>query len=138
MPLRAKFYITLILASGLIGLAVQLLRFSPPDPYFFAFFFLITVLTSGVKVRLPMVTVTLSVNFLFILVSIARFTLPEALAIAAVGTVVQCLWQAKARPRFIQVTFSTCSICIATIAAYAVFHGALFRILGRLNFILLA
>ncbi len=42
-----------------------------------------------------MVTVTLSVNFLFILVAIARFTLPEALAIAAVATIVQCVWQAK-------------------------------------------
>src|ERR1035437_10670181 len=113
MPLRAKFYITLILASGLIGLAVQLLHFAPPAPYFFWFFFLITILTSGLKVRLPMVTVTLSVNFLFILVAIARFTLPEALVVAAAGTVVQCLWQAKARPRVIQVAFSACSICLA-------------------------
>src|SRR5580704_14200230 len=90
MPLRAKFYIALILASGLIGLTAQLLHFAPPDQTFFWFFFVITVVTSGLKVRLPMVTVTLSVNFLFILVAIARFTLPEALAIAAAGTIVQC------------------------------------------------
>jgi len=138
MQLRAKFYITLILASGLIGLAVQLLHFAPPDPYLFWFFFAITILTSGVKVRLPMVTVTLSVNFLFILVGIARFTLPEALAIAAAGTIVQCLWQARARPRAIQVAFSTCSICLAVMAAHAVFRGPLYSILGKDNFVLLA
>ena len=138
MPLRAKFYITLILASGLIGLAVQLLRFSPPDPYFFWFFFLFTVLTSGLKVRLPMVTVTLSVNFLFILVGIARFTLPEALAVAAAGTIVQCVWHPKARPRAIQVIFSTCSICLAAMAGHAVFRGPLYGILGKDNFVLLA
>ena len=134
MPLRAKFYITLILASGIIGLASQLLHFAPPDPYFFWFFFLITVLTSGVKVRLPMVTVTLSVNFLFILVGIARFTLPEALAIAAVGTVVQCVWQAKAASPVHPGAFSTCSICLAVMAAHAVFHGPLLKVLGKDNF----
>jgi diguanylate cyclase (GGDEF)-like protein/putative nucleotidyltransferase with HDIG domain len=138
MPSRAKFYITLILASGLIGLATQLLYFAPSRPYFFWSFFLITILTSGVKVRLPMVTVTLSVNFLFILVGIAEFSLPEALVIAAIGTVVQCVWQAKARPRIIQVAFSSCSICLAVMAAHAVFHGPLFRILGEHNFVLLA
>jgi diguanylate cyclase (GGDEF)-like protein/putative nucleotidyltransferase with HDIG domain len=103
----------------------------------FWFFFAITVLTSGVKVRLPMVTVTLSVNFLFILVAIASFSLPEALAIAAVGTVVQCIWHTTVRPRFIQVAFSTSSICLAVMAAHAVFHGPLTRYLDQHNFVLL-
>lgn len=138
MPLRAKFYIALILGSGLVGLITQLLHFSPPDPTFFWFFFLITVLTSGLKVRLPMVTVTLSVNFLFILVAIAILTLPEALAIAAVATIIQCIWQAKVRPRFIQVAFSTNSICLAVMAAHAVFHGPLLGLLSKNNFLLLA
>jgi diguanylate cyclase (GGDEF)-like protein/putative nucleotidyltransferase with HDIG domain len=137
MPLRAKFYIALVLTSGLIGLAQQLLHFAPPDPFLFWPFFVITVLTSGVKVRLPMVTVTLSVNFLFILVGIVWFTLPEALAIAAAGTIVQCVWQAKARPRVIQVAFSTCSICLAVIGGHEVYHGTLYTILGKDNFILL-
>ncbi|HEU5021969.1 MAG TPA: HD domain-containing phosphohydrolase [Bryobacteraceae bacterium] len=138
MPLRAKFYIALVLTSGLIGLAQQLLHFAPPDPLLFWPFFAITVLTSGVKVRLPMVTVTLSVNFLFILVGIVKFPLPEALTIAAAGTIVQCVWQAKARPRVIQVAFSTCSICLAVIGGHEVFHGPLYDILGKDNFILLA
>src|SRR6185312_8422605 len=137
MPLRAKFYIALVLTSGLIGLTQQLLHFAPPDPFFFWLFFGITVLTSGVKVRLPMVTVTLSVNFLFILVGIVKFPLPEALAIAAAGTIVQCVWQAKARPRVIQVAFSTCSICLAVIAGHEAYHGTLYDILGKDNFILL-
>ncbi len=138
MPLRAKFYITLILALGLIGLAFQLLHFHSPSPYFFWFFFAITILTSGVKVRLPMVTVTLSVNFLFILVAIAKFTLPESLAVAAAGTIVQCVWQAKVRPRIIQVAFSTSSICLAVMAGHSVFWGPLLGILGKDNFVLLA
>src|ERR1700733_6324709 len=129
MPLRAKFYIALILASGTVGLATQLLHFDASHhPYFFCFFFLITVLTSGLKVPLPTVTVTLSVNFLFILVAIEEFSLPEALAIAAAAAIVQVLWQAKVR-RTVQVAFSTCSICLAVMAAHAVFHGPLLNIL---------
>src|ERR1700733_9822655 len=137
MPLRAKFYSALDFRSGLIGLTTQLLHFAPPDQTFFWFFFLITVLTSGLKVRLPMVTVTLSVNFLFILVAIAKFTLPEALLIAAAGTIVQCVWQAKVRPRIVQIAFSTCSICLAVVAAHAVFHGPLSHVLNEHNFLLL-
>ena len=53
------------------------------------------------------------------------------------GAVIQSLWQSKAR-RFIQVAFSTCSICLAAIAGHAVFHGALNGILGEQNFLLLA
>jgi hypothetical protein len=68
MPLRAKFYIALILTSGMIGLVGQLLHFGPSHDYYFWVLLLVTVLTSGLKVPLPTVTVTLSVNFLFILV----------------------------------------------------------------------
>jgi diguanylate cyclase (GGDEF)-like protein/putative nucleotidyltransferase with HDIG domain len=120
------------------GLVLQLRHLAPANPSFFWLFFAITVLTSGLKVRLPMVAVTLSVNFLFILVAIARLSLPEALAIGALGTVVQCLWQAKNRPRVVQVAFSACSICLAIIAGHAVFHGPLTRLLDESNFILLA
>ena len=136
MPLRAKFYIALILAAGMTGLIVQFFHLAAP-PTSFWFFLVITVLCSGLKVPLPTVTVTLSVNFLLILVAIAYYRLPEAMAIAAAGAIVQVLWQAKVR-RFIQVAFSTCSICLAVIASHAVFHGALNRILGDQNFLLLA
>jgi diguanylate cyclase (GGDEF)-like protein/putative nucleotidyltransferase with HDIG domain len=137
MPLRAKFYIALIIASGTFGLVSQFLHFSSVEPLSFWFYLFVTVVTSGLKVRLPMVTVTLSVNFLFILVCIAKFPLPEAMAVAALGTVVQCLWQAKVRPRAIQVAFSTCSICLAVFAAHKVFHGTLYGFMGPQNVLLL-
>ena len=104
MPLRAKFYIALILAAGTTGLIGQFFQLAAP-PTSFWFFLAITVLCSGLKVPLPTVTVTLSVNFLLILVAIAQYRLPEAMAIAAAGAIVQVLWQAKVR-RFIQVAFT--------------------------------
>ena len=137
MPLRARAYITLILASGIVGLVDQLVHFGSADPMLFWGYFLVTIVTSGMKVKLPMVTISLSVNFLFILVGIAVFTLPEALALAAAGTVVQCVWQAKVRPRPIQVAFSVCSLSLAVMAAHATFHSPLYGFLGKFNVLLL-
>jgi diguanylate cyclase (GGDEF)-like protein/putative nucleotidyltransferase with HDIG domain len=133
MPIRAKIYIALVLALGGAALATQLVRLDGANAGIFWLYFIVTVLTSGLKVRLPMVFATLSVNFLFILVAIAKFSLPEALLLTAAGCVVQCLWRPRVRPRAIQIAFSTSSMCLATYAAYFTFHGVLSRIMGDLH-----
>ncbi len=136
MPTRAKAYISLVLALGgasLLAPLVPLAQFQSADPWIFWAYFLLTVFTSGLKVRLPMVFATLSVNFLFILVGIVYFTLPQAVVLGAAGTVVQCLWRAHVRPKVVQIAFSTSSVCLATFAAHAVFHGPLGNILGVLH-----
>jgi diguanylate cyclase (GGDEF)-like protein/putative nucleotidyltransferase with HDIG domain len=133
MPLRAKSYIALILALGGFGFAASMSRFSSAEPWQFWPYFAVTILTSGLKVRLPTVFATLSVHFLFVLVGIALFSLPEAIMLGAAGTVVQCLWRPRVRPRFIQIAFSTSSIVMAVIAAFAVFNGPLRTVLGELH-----
>jgi diguanylate cyclase (GGDEF)-like protein/putative nucleotidyltransferase with HDIG domain len=133
MPLPARLYIALILAAGSVGLAVEIARFSSPDPIQFWLYFLVTLLTSGLKVRLPMVFATLSVNFLFILVGIVMFSLPEAILLGATGILVQCLWRPRVKPRAIQIAFSVSAISIAVIAAHAVFHGPLKGLMGDVH-----
>jgi diguanylate cyclase (GGDEF)-like protein/putative nucleotidyltransferase with HDIG domain len=136
MPTRAKIYIAIVLALGgasLIVPLVALAQLQTASPWIFWAYFLLTVSTSGLKVRLPMVFATLSVNFLFILVGIVYFTLPQAVVLGAAGTIVQCLWRAHVRPKLVQIAFSTSSICLATFAAHAVFHGVLGNILGVLH-----
>jgi hypothetical protein len=137
MPLRAKTYITFVLGAGAFGLAAQLAHFHSSDPFVFWCYFLVTILTSGLKVRLPMVFATLSVNFLVILVGIVQFSLPEAMLLGVAGTVVQCLWRPRVQPKTIQIAFSACSIGLAVMAAHWVFHGALNPILGELHPLLL-
>jgi diguanylate cyclase (GGDEF)-like protein/putative nucleotidyltransferase with HDIG domain len=133
MPLSARLYIALILAAGSVGLAVEIARFSSPDPIQFWLYFLVTLLTSGLKVRLPMVFATLSVNFLFILVGIVMFSLPEAILLGATGILVQCLWRPRVRPKAIQIAFSVSAISIAVIAAHVVFHGPLKGLMGDVH-----
>ncbi|MDP9170913.1 MAG: diguanylate cyclase, partial [Acidobacteriota bacterium] len=121
--MRAKSYIALIVALGCFLVGLQLLRFASPDPLHFWLFFAVTVLTSGLKVRLPMVFVTLSVNFLVIMVGIVQFSLPEAVLLGATGTMIQCLWRPRVRPKAIQIAFSTSSSCLAVMAGHYIFHG---------------
>jgi diguanylate cyclase (GGDEF)-like protein/putative nucleotidyltransferase with HDIG domain len=137
MPIRARLYIAVILAAGSFGVAAQLAHFQSAHPIQFWCYFLVTVLTSGLKIRLPMVFATLSVNFLFILVGIVQFSLPEAILLGVAGTIVQCLWRPRSRPKAIRIAFSTCSIAMAVTAAHTVFHGPLNPILGELHPLLL-
>ena len=137
MPLRAKFYIALILGTGTVGFGAQLLNFHSNDPLQFWAYFVVTILTSGLKVRLPMVFATLSVNFLFILVGIVQFGLPEAMVLGVAGTIVQCLWRPRVQPKIIQIAFSACSIGISVTVAHSLFHGPLGAMLGELHPLLL-
>src|SRR5580700_9971224 len=137
MPIRARLYIALILAAGIFGVVAQLTHFHSSQPLEFWCYFLVTLLTSGLKIRLPMVFATLSVNFLFILVGIVQFSLPEALVLGVAGTIVQCLWRPRSRPKAIQIAFSACSIGLAVATAHSVFHGPLNGILADLNPLLL-
>jgi diguanylate cyclase (GGDEF)-like protein/putative nucleotidyltransferase with HDIG domain len=133
MPNRARLYIALILAAGTFGVSAQLVHFQSAHPIQFWCYFLVTVLTSGLKIRLPMVFATLSVNFLFILVGIVVFSLPEAIVLGVAGTFVQCLWRPRSRPKAIRIAFSTCSIAMAVVAAHTVFRLTLIPVLGELN-----
>src|SRR5580658_9865156 len=137
MPIRAKLYIALILCAGTAGLAAQLAHLRSPDPLLFWGYFVFTLLTSGLKVRLPTVFATLSVNFLSILMGIVLFSLPEAILLGVAGTIVQCLWRPRVRPKAIQISFSACSIGLSVAAAHTLFHGPLNGLLGDLNPLLL-
>jgi diguanylate cyclase (GGDEF)-like protein/putative nucleotidyltransferase with HDIG domain len=137
MPIRARLYIALILAAGTIGVAGQLAHFTSAHPVQFWCYFLVTILTSGLKIRLPMVFATYSVNTLFILVGIVQFSLPEAIVLGVAGTIVQCLWRPRSRPKAIRIGFSACSIAMAVTVAHIVFHGPLNPLLGELHPVLL-
>jgi hypothetical protein len=77
------------------------------------------------KVRLPGIPGTMSVNFLFILIGIADFTMAEALTISCAAILVQCLWRTRTQPWPLQVAFNLAALAISIAAAYLVSHLAL-------------
>ena len=126
MPNNAKIYIGLIVALGFAVLAGCLLfQAEFPDlPRYFSYL-LLAVLASTMKVRLPGITGTMSVNFLFILIGIADFTLAETVTMGCLAILVQCLWRTRTRAKLVQVVFNVGALAISIAAAYQVSHFTL-------------
>lgn len=118
LPIVVKLYIYVLGGCGLALAAMLFAHWSFKPPWLFAVYLLLGTLSSGMKVRLPGVTGTLSVGFLFILLGIADCSASEAVAIAWATTLTQLYWKPNRRPRLIQVIFNLGSTTIATTAAY--------------------
>ena len=55
----------------------------------------IALVASGLKVQLPGIDGTMSVNFLFVLLGILELSLPETLAIGCSAALLQCVWRTR-------------------------------------------
>src|SRR6266446_3948220 len=124
MPNKATRYIALITILGfmvLVGCLVFRAEF-PDLPRYFSYLFL-AVLASTLKVRLPLITGTMSVNFLFILIGIADFTLAETITMGCAAILMQCVWQT--RPRLVQVMFNVAALALSIAVTYQVSHFVL-------------
>jgi hypothetical protein len=126
MPTKAKIYIGVIVVLGFAlltgGLFLQP-RF-PNLPRYLSYL-LLAVFASTLKLRLPGIAGTMSVNFLFILIGIADFTLAETLTLGCAAILIQCLWRTRRRPRPVQVVFNVAALTISIGAAYQVSHFTL-------------
>jgi hypothetical protein len=61
----------------------------------FVCYLAVAVLASSLKVQLPGIDGTMSVNFLFILLGVMELSLPETLVIGCTATLVQSVWHAR-------------------------------------------
>jgi putative nucleotidyltransferase with HDIG domain len=94
-------------------------------PAKFAAYLFTAVLASRLKVELPEITGTISVNFLFILIGIAELSFSETLTLGCSAILVQCLATRRGWPKIEHVLFNISSAAIAIAAAYFVDHGPL-------------
>ncbi len=78
------------------------------------------MLASRLKVHLPGITGTMSVNFLFILLGIVELSLAETLALGCTGILMQCFYRDK--PHLVQVMFNVCGSAWAIAAAYQIYY----------------
>src|SRR5580765_6883612 len=127
LSVPAKLFITMIVLAGLGTLIYGGIHQSSKNIAEFICYLGIAILASRLKVNLPGITGTLSVNFLFILIGILELSFSETMILGAVSMVAQCLF--PDRPRAIQVTFNVCAGCLSTALAYLVYHHALTNLL---------
>src|ERR1035438_6737680 len=95
MSNRATTFITTTAAIGIFVLAHSLWYWHSDDLTRFICYLIIATLASGLKIQLPGIDGTMSVNFLFILLGVLEMSLPETLVVGCTASLAQCLWSAR-------------------------------------------
>jgi len=119
MRLPAKVYIGLIAIGGALAIYDAIIAWHSDDLMRFFCNLAVCVLVSGLKVNLPGIKGTMSVNFLFILIGVSQMTLGETLVLGCAGTLVQCFWKSKNPVKPIRLLFSVSNMAIAVTGCYA-------------------
>ncbi len=122
MPTKAKLFIALAIIPGLIMLSLGVSHWESADPARFTIYLLLALVASTLKVRLPGLTGTMSMNFLFILIGVSQMSFSETLAIGTIATVMQCVWRSKSRPTIPQVLFNVAALTMAITSASFIYH----------------
>jgi len=128
LSLSAKLFIALEIAAGLGALLYGAIHQSSRNIAEFICYLGIAILASRLKVDLPGITGTMSVNFLFILIGILELSYTETLILGAAAMAAQCL-QAE-RPRPLQLAFNVCAASMSAALAYVVYHQLELRMGG--------
>lgn len=119
--LRAGVFISLVALIGASVFAYGMLHWHSQDLIRLAVYVLIAAIASGLKVSLPGVNGTMSVNFLFVLLGIVELNLPETLLIGITGILTQSLWKSrKVTP--IHLVFNLSGNAAAIGASYAAYQ----------------
>src|SRR5260370_39591542 len=113
MSTRTKIFVAATTVIGTWVLASALWHWQSANLLRFSCYLLVAILASGLKVRLPGIDGTMSVNFLFILLGILELNLPETLIIGCIASLVQCFGLAQQRPSPGKVTLNVSMMAIA-------------------------
>ena len=118
----------LVLGSAILIEAAQ--NWSCSNPVRFVSYFVVALLSSGMKVSLPSISGTMSVAFLFTLIGVEELSLAETLLMISAATLLQCTWNVKRRPTIVQILFNISNIAVAIYLCARVFHSSFIHGLG--------
>src|SRR5258708_5182060 len=123
MSTRTKLFLGVTVSLGVTVLCSAVWHWQSDDLMRFTCYLLVAILASGLKVQLPAIDGTMSVNFLFILLGVMELSLPETLAIGCTATLVQSVWQARNRPDPVKVLFNVFGMMAnASALCYVSYH----------------
>src|SRR5438105_761216 len=123
MSIPAKAYIAFTATTGLMLVAYELTKWQSSGSWRYLCYFVTALLASRLRVKLPGIDGTMSVNFLFILLGILELTLPETLLMASAAALFQCLWNDRNGIKPVQILFNLGNIGTAVTLSYMCFHA---------------
>ena len=109
----ARVFIALVVLSGFAVLGNVLMHASSDNRMRFISFLLVACVAARLKVKLPGLTGTMSVNLPFILVAVAEMNTAEALLVGCLSTLVQCLPGRQQKFNWIQGFFNFANTALA-------------------------
>jgi diguanylate cyclase (GGDEF)-like protein/putative nucleotidyltransferase with HDIG domain len=123
MSTGTKLFVGIAVSIGMLVLGSALWHWQSADLARFACYLAIAVLASSLKVQLPGIDGTMSVNFLFILLGTMELSLPETMVIGCTATLVQSVWQTRNRLDPIKVLFNVFGMMVnASALCYVSYH----------------
>jgi diguanylate cyclase (GGDEF)-like protein/putative nucleotidyltransferase with HDIG domain len=123
MSVQTKVFVGITASLGAFVLGFALCHWQSADLARFVCYVAVAVLASGLKVQLPGIDGTMSVNFLFILLGVMELSLPETLLIGCLASLVQSVWQARNRLDPIKVIFNVLGMMAnASALSYYSYH----------------
>ena len=119
----ARAFVALVLLAGGGLFAAAMLKPNSTGSLRFMCFLVVACLAARLKVKLPGITGSMSVNLPFILVAAAQMSAAEALVIGCISTSVQCLVTGrKFNP--VQIAFNFANMALAITATRAIFNSS--------------
>jgi signal transduction histidine kinase/ActR/RegA family two-component response regulator len=122
MSLPARIYIALVTSAGMCGLLACIIWWNGSQTGRFLAYAAIAILSSGMKVHIPGVTGTMSVNLIFVLLGITELGWSEAVVIASSSFSAQYLWRSLERLQLTKTLFNLGNAVISTTLAWALYH----------------
>jgi diguanylate cyclase (GGDEF)-like protein/putative nucleotidyltransferase with HDIG domain len=123
MKLAPRIFLGAVVACGLLVLSYSIFHGRSQDPIKFICYLIIALAASRLRVNLPGITGTMSVNFLFVLLGVLELSLTETMALGCAAIVVQCI--ERNRPRPLQMAFNVCSTALAIALAFGSYQAVL-------------
>jgi hypothetical protein len=123
LSIQTKAFVAITVSLGMVALGFALSHWQSQDLTRFACYLVVAVLASGLKVQLPGIDGTMSVNFLFILLGVLELSLPETLLIGCTASLVQSVWQTRKRLDPVKVLFNVVGMMAnASALTYLSYH----------------
>src|SRR5579862_4622437 len=123
LSIQTKAFVGVAASIGVVVLGYSLFHWQSHDLMRFLCYLAVAILASGLKVQLPGIDGTMSVNFLFILLGVMELSLPETLVIGCTATLVQSVWQARKRLDPVKVLFNVAGMMAnASALTYVSYH----------------
>jgi putative nucleotidyltransferase with HDIG domain len=124
----ARAFIGATALAGCTCLVFAFREWHPTDPFKFACYLIVALLASSLKVTLPRVEGTLSVNFLFTILGILELSLPETLIIGLASTLGQFYWRPARRLKLVQLVFNLSQVTLSSTIAYSTYTLTLIHV----------